>query len=339
VRRRPALLSALTAAALVAVALTGCAPAARGAGNQPAGCTPALPTGDASSTVTATGAVGKSVKASFPTPLAGTASQVTVLHDGHGTAAPVGGFVKIEYTAYNGQTGKSLGGTGYDASKAVTYAAGRPIQGQKTTLTSALVCAQSGARLALTTTAKAGFGKGSLAQYGIADTGTIVLVIDVVATYLGKADGVNQLPKDGMPNVITAVDGQPGIVIQELNKPTTARSETVKAGGGATLKKDDKAVVLYTAWTWPASGEKPAVVTDLDAWSSHAATTLQLTPISKGGPLPTAFVNALIGQKVGSQVLIVLPPKDGFPADQEPSSSLTAKDTVVFVVDVLGIDD
>ena len=50
-RRRPALLSALTAAALVAVALAGCAPQGRGPGNQPAGCTPEFPTGDASSTV------------------------------------------------------------------------------------------------------------------------------------------------------------------------------------------------------------------------------------------------------------------------------------------------
>ena len=30
------------------------------------------------------------------------------------------------------------------------------------------------------------------------------------AAYLGKADGFNQLPKDGMPTVVTAVDGTPG---------------------------------------------------------------------------------------------------------------------------------
>ena len=40
-----------------------------------------------------------------------------------------------------------------------------------------------------------------------------MVVIDVTAAYLGKADGFNQLPKDGMPTVVTAVDGTPGITV------------------------------------------------------------------------------------------------------------------------------
>jgi hypothetical protein len=153
-----------------------------------------------------------------------------------------------------------------------------------------------------------------------------------VHVYLGKADGINQLPKDGMPNVITAVDGQPGIVLQELDKPTTARSELVKAGGGAVVKKGQKAVMLFTGWTWPsANGDQPAVVSALDTWSSGVASSV---PLSKGS-LPAAALSALVGQKVGSQVLVVLPPKDGFGSN--PPQGVTAKDTVILVFDILGV--
>jgi energy-coupling factor transporter ATP-binding protein EcfA2 len=338
VRRRPALLSALTAAALVAVALAGCAPAARGAGNQPAGCTPSLPTGDASSTVTASGAVGTAPKkASFPTPLVSRTGEVTVLTAGHGAPASEGAQTDVNLTLYNGTTGKSLGSTGYGKTQVVRAVAGVGIVGQQGVTTSSLadavICAQKGSRIALTTTVKK-IALGTFA--GLSASSTVVAVIDVRETYLGKADGVNQLPKDGMPNVITAPDGQPGIVIQELGKPTTARSETVKAGGGAVLKKDDQAVVLMTTWTWPASGEKPAVVDGLDFWASRGAQAIPLTSISKGGPLPQKFVDALVGQRVGSQVLLVLPPKDGFPASGLPTG-VTAKDTLIFVVDILGV--
>jgi peptidylprolyl isomerase len=342
VRRTPALLSALAATALLAAALTGCAPGAtRGPGNQPAGCTPDFAAGDASSIVKASGKVGTQPKASFPTPLVTKRSQVTVLAAGHGVPAQKGSQIDFDYTVYNGATGESLGGSGYDASQMPRAAAGEKIPGQQggaattSTLLQSLVCAQAGSRLALTTTSKA-LGLGDLSQYGISATGTVVVVVDVHDVYLGKADGLNLLPQDGMPNVVTAVSGQPGIVLQELQKPTTARVETVKAGGGAVLEKGAKAILMFTAWTWPSGADKPVIVDALDTWTGNQAATVELTPLSKGGALPDKLVDALVGQKVGTQILAVLPPKDGFASSSLPSG-VTAKDTLIFVVDIVGV--
>jgi hypothetical protein len=335
VRRRPALLSALTAAALVTVALAGCAAPARGAGNQPGGCTPALPTGDASSIVKAPGTVGKAPKATFPTPLVSSGDQVTVLKAGHGAPAQKGAQVKTEVTVFDGKTGESLASTSYDNSSPLPAVAGVSVPGQsapiKSSLDKALICAQTGSRIALTTTGKSfGLVSASAGQ-------SLVAVIDVSAVYLGKADGVNQLPKDGMPNVITAVDGQPGIVLQELDKPTSARSEVVKAGGGAVLKKGDAAVSLFTTWVWPSSaGGKPTVVdaAQLNTWSSRTSSAL---PTAASGGLPTALRAALVGQRVGSQILVVLPPKDGFGAQAASQLGVGTKDTLIMVIDILGI--
>ncbi len=327
-RRRPALLSALTATALIAVALAGCAPAGRGPGNQPAGCTPALPSGDASSIVKASGALGESPTTTFPTPLIGSSSQVTVLEAGHGTPAAKGAQVDVQATVYDARTGRSLAATSYDRAQPFRVAAGVSIPTQsgaaRSTIAEALTCAQTGSRIALTAT-------GPSLGLGI-DTKHVVVVIDVASAYLGKADGANQLPKDGMPTVVTAVDGQPGIVLQELRKPTAARSEVVKAGGGAVLKKGQDAVLMFTAWTWPTGGEKPAVVDSLDTWAGRQAATVALDPSSG---LPAAALTALIGQKVGSQVLVVLPPAAGFGATAP--SGITADDTVVLVFDLLGV--
>lgn len=330
-RRRPALLSALTAAALVAVALAGCAPQGRGPGNQPAGCTPEYPSGDTSSIVKVSGAAGKTPKATFPTPIVAKSSEVTVVKAGHGMTAQKGSTVALDVTVFDGKTGKSTGGTAYDSSSVFQAVAGKGLPSQSggvqpSSIADALVCAQAGSRIVLTSPNKK-------VNAGLGGSSSAVAVIDVHAVYLPKADGVNQLPKDGMPDVITAVDGQPGIVVQELQKPTTARSEVVKAGGGAVVTKKSTPVIMFTAWTWPASGDKPSVVTALDTWSTGVATTVSLS--SQSG-LPPKLASALIGQRVGSQVLVVLPPKDGFPAASEPQG-VTAGDTVIFVVDIVGI--
>lgn len=331
VRRSSALLSVVAAAALVAAALAGCAPTGRGAGNQPAGCTPDLPSGDASSLVKSTGATGTAPTTTFPTPLIGAGDQVTVVTAGHGMVATEGSQVQAEVTVYDAKTGDSLGTT-YQGTSPLSAVAGVGLPGQQGTVHSsldkALVCAQAGSRIALTTTG----GRFALIS-SIDDNAPIVVVADVTGVYLGKANGVNQLPQDGMPNVITAVDGQPGIVLQELTKPTTARSEVVKAGSGSLVKKDQTVMVLFTAWTWPSDGGKPTVVDSLDTWAQRTATALPLT----AGGLPATFTNALVGQKVGSQVLLVLPPKEGFGADSAQSLGIQADDTLIFVVDILGI--
>ena len=45
---------------------------------------------------------------------------------------------------------------------------------------------------------------------------------------------------------------------------------------------------------------------------------------------------ALVGQKIGCRVLLVVPPADGYGAKGNPQAKIKGTDTLVFVVDILG---
>ena len=48
-----------------------------------------------------------------------------------------------------------------------------------------------------------------------------------------------------------------------------------------------------------------------------------------------AWDEGLVGQTVGSQVLLVVPPDKGYGADGNPDIGVKGTDTMVFVVDIL----
>lgn len=326
VRRFPALLGA---AALVAATLAGFS--AAGASS---GCTPTYSSGDASSLVTASGKSGAAPTVEFPTPLVTKKSQVSTLEAGDGTPIASGSQVDYDVSMFLGKTGEPLSATGYDGKSFQRSASGTT----GNSLSIALECAKVGERLAIATTAaevKAAFQEGAFQSGGINDTDTIVLVVDVVAAYLGKANGFNQLPKDGMPTVVTAVDGEPAIAVGLVSPPAKTEASTIKAGSGAAVKKDDAVVLNFSAWIWPADGSEPTSFSS--SWTGGQAVTFGLTNFDDGGGLPTGIVDNLIGEKVGGQVLIVLAPgDDSFPADNLPQG-ITADSTVIFVFDLLGI--
>lgn len=329
IRRVPALLGA---AALVTAVLAGCT-GAPGAG----GCDPLYHGGGASSLVTASGDVGSAPKVDFPTPLvAKKKPEVSIITAGDGTRVGEDAQVDYYFSLFDGKSGDLLGKGGYSADQFARTGVGiDEADPAATSVGAALQCLNVGSRVAIVSDwgqAKNAFNADSADS--IDDSATVVVVVDVMQAYLGKADGFNQLPVDGLPTVATEVDGTPGISVLAQDAPTTARSGVIKAGDGATLKKDQKAVIHYSLWTWPGKrgDDAPQVGT---TWTDHRAVTLQLTDIADGGGVPTGLLTALVGQKVGSQVLVVLPPgDDSFPAGQGPAGD---DSTYIFVVDILGI--
>jgi peptidylprolyl isomerase len=129
-----------------------------------------------------------------------------------------------------------------------------------------------------------------------------------------------------MPAVVTAPSGAPGITIPKQDPPSKLAVNVLQAGHGETLEADDHVVVKYTAVLWSDSS-----VFD-STWTGGQAKIVTLT---KSDTVTEGLVKGLVGQKIGSQVLIVVPPSQGF--GDAGSNGVPPGSTLVYVVDLLGL--
>ena len=90
------------------------------------------------------------------------------------------------------------------------------------------------------------------------------------------------------------------------------------------MKAGDTVTVHYTGVVW-ATGK-----TFDSSWTRGTPASFATTGVIPG------FGKALVGQKVGSQVIAVIPPADGYGAKVPPNQTdITPTSTLVFVVDIL----
>jgi FKBP-type peptidyl-prolyl cis-trans isomerase len=306
------------------IVLSGCSTV----GSAAASCKAPVTDGAATKLVTVTGKAGSAPTVSFPTPLKSGTTQRSDILPGTGPGLVTGQQAKIELSVYNGTTGAVIDASKYDGTSATTFVLNdKSIKG----LSEGLQCAQVGSRVALVVSPNDAFGpQGGNAQIGVAKNDALVFVIDVVKSYLPRANGANQPVANGLPGVVLAADGTPGITIPSGVAPTKQEIGVLKKGSGRTVAKGDTVTVHYTGVLW---SEK--TVFD-SSWAKKAPVQFLAADGSKtqGGIIP-GFANALIGQTVGSQVVTVIPPNLGY--GDTAQGPIPAGSTLIFVADILGI--
>ncbi|MGV8897401.1 MAG: FKBP-type peptidyl-prolyl cis-trans isomerase [Rhodoglobus sp.] len=321
-------LPAFIAAAGLLISLSACA-------TGPAsidGCTPTFAAGSNAALVSASGLFGNEPKASFPTPVvAADASQVHVISEGNGNGKRVnpGATVVVQITIYDGTSGDAIIATDYEGSGAIFSA----IDSTPAFATIAQ-CARVGSRVAAVGTAGDLIGDSAIQQNGLslAADDTVVIIVDVQSVYLGKANGADQILEAGFPSIVLAPDGRPGFTFADPTPPTDLKIEQLKAGAGAKVAEGDNVVLHYTGVLWDTQE-----VFD-STWERNTPAVLPALSLedSDGGLVP-GFAKALIGKRVGSQVIAVIPPSEGYPAGAAPTS-VPDGSTMVFVFDILGIE-
>jgi peptidylprolyl isomerase len=122
---------------------------------------------------------------------------------------------------------------------------------------------------------------------------------------------------------VRAPDGRPGIIVPDTEPPTDLVVQTLIKGNGEEVTGDAPVRVHYTGLTW-ADGTVFDTTWDAEPKSIDLDTMLP------------GFAEALIGQTVGSQVLVVIPPDQAY--GDQAQGQIPADSTLVFVVDILGID-
>ena len=280
-------------------------------------------TGDAVSKINATGAFGTKPTVTFSSPLSTEVMETKVLIEGTGPAFKGGAEVKFEYVAFNAANGNEFAASKYDGTDAVAQYF---TTGQKLDFCHALSGVKEGSRVAiLIPAAMAHDGLGDPAS-GIAATDNLIFVIDLQRVYLPKAVGEAQPAQTGLPTVVLAASGQPGIQIPKSQAPAELKIVDLIKGRGETVAIGDTVTLHYSGFLW-SDGTKFD-----SSWDSGAPVQWPLTETGfiKG------FVDALDGAVVGSQVMAIIPPSFGY--GDQASDTIPANSTLVFIIDVLGVD-
>jgi peptidylprolyl isomerase len=121
----------------------------------------------------------------------------------------------------------------------------------------------------------------------------------------------------------------PRLSIPAKPAPTTLTQQTLVQGNGAKVAKGDTLVANYLGETWAPKAGKPDVFDSSFKRGSPAAFV-----IGTGAVIP-GWDKTLVGKKLGSRVLMTVPPSDGYGAKGQPSAGISGKDTLVFVVDLV----
>lgn len=319
--------TALALTVVVGVAgLTACGSPSSGSGSS---ATTTAPASVALAGLTATGAVDFTTapKVTFgKTPISSKSVERKVLTAGGGPAATKADVVKLRTRIYNGTSGKLLDDGFQQGRQQETYRLGRPdlIPG----FIEGLVGAQKGSRLAFTIPPDKAFGDAGNQQLGITGTDTIVVIADIsdVRAVTTQLEGTQTAAPAGFPTVEFKAGAAkaPTVTVPKAAAPTATQQATLIEGTGSAVTKGQTLNVQYHGVLW-----KDGSVFD-SSWQNGAPVDF---PIGVGGVIP-GWDSTLVGKQVGSRVLLVIPPKDGYGATGSPPK-IGATDTLVFVVDIL----
>jgi peptidylprolyl isomerase len=276
------------------------------------------------SAVTATGQFGAAPKVTIPaTKAAGALYTKTVIQ---GTGAPLttsesllGNFVLYDWS---GTTHKLLGST-FTAGTPTLFA-GPLLPG----LEKALIGQKAGSRVLAVIPPKDAFGAQGNSQIGVGATDTLVFVIDMIQEFNNKSGVTGAQTSNGgsgLPTV-TATPGQaPAVQIPSSAPPKTLQIKTLIKGAGSTVTKGQYLVVQYTGVNWRTKKAFDS------SWTRGQPFP---TPIGVGQVIK-GWDSGLVGQTVGSRVLLVIPPALGYGKTGSAQAGIKGTDTLVFVVDIL----
>lgn len=311
---------AAAVSALLSLSLAGCSSSSSTSSE---GCTSSIKSGSASDSIKATGAVGKKApKVTFDKGLSTKTTQKTTLVEGKGKVITKGEPVIFQVSLFDGKTGKKATATDYTGSG--TYLVAGPSE-NLTALSQSLVCAHVGDRIAIAGSAKDSTNGQGIADYKIGAKDSVVFVADILKAFPGRATGTKEKPVAGQPTVKVAKNGTPTITIPKgVAAPTKLESTTLIKGSGAKVAKGDTLMMQYTGALY-----KDGTVFD-SSWKRGQPFVSQLAE----GQIISGWVDGLAGKTVGSQVLLVVPPAEGYGA--KANSGIPANSTLVFVVDILG---
>jgi len=275
--------------------------------------------------VSITGAVGTKPQVEWKTKFTANDVQTTTLTKGDGDTIAEGDQVQAQIWIGNGFSQKEAYST-YDQGGAQTLT----LNGQLSPVfADAIKGAAVGSRIVVTAPADELVGEGGNADLGISNKDPLLVVIDLLGKPKPPLDGPQGKPQPSpawAPKLVTKGDKVTGLDFAKTPKPDgKLRSAVLIQGTGATVKKGQSITVNYLGQVYQA--KQPFD----ESYTKEPATF----GIGTGQVIP-GWDKTLVGQKVGSRVILAIPPQEGYGKQGQPQAGIKGTDTLYFVVDILG---
>jgi len=275
--------------------------------------------------VSITGAVGTKPQVEWKTKFTANDVQTTTLTKGDGDTIAEGDQVQAQIWIGNGFSQKEAYST-YDQGGAQTLT----LNGQLSPVfADAIKGAAVGSRIVVTAPADELVGEGGNADLGISNKDPLLVVIDLLGKPKPPLDGPQGKPQpspEWAPKLVTKGDKVTGLDFAKTPKPDgKLRSAVLIQGTGATVKKGQSITVNYLGQVYQA--KQPFD----ESYTKEPATF----GIGTGQVIP-GWDKTLVGQKVGSRVILAIPPQEGYGKQGQPQAGIKGTDTLYFVVDILG---
>ena len=123
-----------------------------------------------------------------------------------------------------------------------------------------------------------------------------------------------------------AYGATPKVTIPNTPAPKDLTEQTVIAGNGATVAAGDTLVANYVGETWAA---KPNVFDSSFSRGEPAGFVIGVNQVIPG------WDKTLVGKKLGTRILLTIPPADGYGASGNSQAGISGTDTLVFVIDLI----
>ncbi len=250
----------------------------------------------------------------------------TELIEGDGAELTEETYVDYRFTVVD-QDAKEIQGN-FSANEPSTLVVGQQVQGP---LLEAIVGTHIGSRVVIAVPVTELFGPEGNPQEGLQPEDDMVLVFDMIEegeAPLEGPEGTEVDPPADAPKVLGDKDAVTGLDFSDAPAKAPKKLDviTLIEGEGPEVKEGDNITVDYYGAVW---GQKEPFD------ESYSGGTPATFPLSPGG-LIQGWVEGLEGVKVGSRVMLVIPPELGY-GPEGSGEKIPGNSTLVFVVDVLGV--
>ena len=260
----------------------------------------------------------------FDRPFSVEETSCRTLAEGDGEAAELGSFLTFHLVFVNGRDAREIDSSyGFQPAQVPLEEALLP------GVLKALIGVRPGTvRLVAIAPDDAFAGQGDDEASGVREDDTLLFFVHVldVTTPLQRAEGEPVEPPEGLPLVELDEDGAPTIRVPEGEPPAELVVQPLIRGEGPEVQVGDTISAHYTGVVWDGGQQFDS------SWGRGSPSPFEVGT----GRVIAGWDEGLVGQPVGSQVLLVIPADKAYGPEGRPPT-IPGGATLVFVVDILAI--